>query len=281
MKRSLFGLALLFCCCAAQAQDHQWGWELKTFAYRNLDDSTAVDNALAGAVGWGSCTTCAGGQNEDTAVINTAPFQNPPSIDGASRIFTISGLQYANGAWWYKVGPNDKVNKFKFDFWLQVDEGTLGAQALEFDAFQYIIRQGRTKYFWGTQCNYFTGFWDLWNEGGQAWEETQIPCQKFTPGVWYHVTLRFRREHCNPPLDKYETLDIVQYDSKNKIACKKKYVLNAEYPAGTLPTDYTENMGVQFQMDLGASGGTMSEWVDKVNLFARKEDNDREDEDQR
>ncbi len=279
MKR-LLGIILLLCCCAAWAQDD----EHRIYAYRNLDDSTAVDNALAGAVGWGSCTTCAGGQNEDTAVINElgTPFQTSPSVDGASRLFQISGQQYANGAWWYKVGPNDKVNKFKFDFWLQVDEGTSAAQALEFDAFQYIIMKGRTNYFWGTQCNYFTGGWELWNEGDQVWEPTQIQCEQFKPGIWYRITLRFRREHCEPPLDKYETLEIVQYDNdKDRIVSRKKYKLDVEYPAGTLPADYTENMGVQFQMDIGPASATMSEWVDKVNLFAKKGDDDNEDEDPR
>ncbi len=279
MKRCLLVLASILCCCVAWAQnDHNSD---KRYAYRNLDDSTAVDNALAGAVGWGSCTTCAGGQNEDTATIFTAPFQTSPSIDGSSRVFQISGQQYANGAWWYKVGPNQKVNKFKFDFWLQVDQGTTAAQALEFDAFQYTTIKNRTDYFWGTQCNYFSGWWELWNEGQQVWERTQIPCKQFTPGVWYRITLRFRRKNCDRPLDKYESLEIAQFDANKKLVCSRKYMLNAEYPAGTLPADYTPNMGVQFQMDLGAAGGTMNEWVDKVNLFARREDNDKEDEDAR
>ncbi len=273
MRRFLLGVVLLLWCCSA--------WAQRTYSYRNLDDSTAVDNALAGAVGWGSCTTCAGGQNEDTAMIDTMPGQTSPSIDGASRVFQISGLQYANGAWWYKVGPNDKVNQFKFDFWVQVDEGTSGAQALEFDAFQYIAMKGRTDYFWGTQCNYSSGWWELWNEGQQVWEQTQVPCEKFTPGVWYRITLRFRRLHCQPAQDKYESLKIVRYDADNKIACVHKYKLDVAYPAGTLPSDYTENMGVQFQMDIGPVGTTMREWVDKVDLKAKRVDrDDEEDEDE-
>jgi hypothetical protein len=274
MRRHLLGL-LFLCCCTAWIQSSAWN-QPKKFSYLNLDDSTAVDDGLANAVGWGSCTTCAGGENESTAMIFTAPFQTYPSIDGASRVFNISGEQYANGAWWYKVGPNDQVNKFKFDFWVQVDQGTFEAQALEFDVFQYISPDGGTDYFWGTQCNYFNHTWEVWNEGQQVWEQTHVTCQKFVPGNWYHITLRFRREtQPQPfPFDKYESLTIVQYDRHGKIVCNQKHELNVQYPSGPLPADYTENMGVQFQMDIGPVGASMTEWVDKVDLYATQGDDD-------
>src|SRR3569833_1281333 len=119
----------LFCCLvfayAASAQTH----------YTNLDDSTLTDN---GTVGWGSCVDCAGGGNNN-AIIASSPDQTRPSRDGASRDFYINGAAYSDGLWWYKVGANDAVSNFTFDFWLTVNSNTLKyAQALEFGTFQFI-----------------------------------------------------------------------------------------------------------------------------------------------
>src|ERR1051325_9837203 len=115
-----------------------------TTRYRNLDESTAIDD---GVTGWGSCVPCAGGSSN--ATISSSPFQTYPSRDGSSRDFYISGDAYSNGLWWYKVGPNNAASNFNFDFWIYLDSSTQAAQALEFDIFQFI--RGR-EYMFGTQC---------------------------------------------------------------------------------------------------------------------------------
>ncbi len=79
----------------------------QTFTYSKIDESVAVDNSTNGAIGWGSCVTCAGGVPTGTASLSTSPFITSPSVDGASRDFYISGSAYTNGLWWYKVGAND------------------------------------------------------------------------------------------------------------------------------------------------------------------------------
>jgi hypothetical protein len=64
--------------------------------------------------------------------------------------------------WWYKVGPHDAVSNFQDDFWLNVASNTRYVQALEFDTFQF---NSGHEYIFGTQCDYASGTWDVWNSG--------------------------------------------------------------------------------------------------------------------
>ncbi len=227
--------------------------------YSNIDDSTAEDNGLAGAMGWGSCVQCAGGS--DAATISTAPFQTSPSVDGSSRYFYINGAPYANGLWWYKVGPNDAVSTFVFDFWVYASNGTSSARALEFDAFQF---NNGVEYMFGTQCNYASGTWDVWNMGAKEWVQTSFKCTKFQPNTWYHLSWKFHRTSPNN-YEHYDSLTIQQSGSRGRLSTTTHY-FNLAFPSGPMPTGWTENMGVQFQMDIGGTGATMEEWVDKVAL---------------
>ena len=148
------------------------------FTYSKIDESVAEDNGTNGAIGWGSCVTCAGGVPTGTASLSTSPFITSPSVDGASRDFYISGSAYTNGLWWYKVGSNDAVSHFKMDFWLNVTSDTRYAQALEFDVFQHNkqITQfaSGTRFMFGTQCNYAAGVWDVWD----AWRSQMVAHQR-------------------------------------------------------------------------------------------------------
>jgi hypothetical protein len=227
--------------------------------YSNIDDSTAADNGLAGAVGWGSCVACAGGNSN--ASIATAPFQTTPSVDGTSRDFYINGATGANGLWWYKAGPNDAVSNFEFDFWVNVSSGTRSARAMEFDAFQF--NKG-VEYMFGTQCDYVSGTWDLWNMGAKQWVQTSVKCTEFRPNTWYHLSWKFHRTSPDNT-EHYDSLTIVQPDLPNITVI---HIFNRAFPSGLMPTGWTDNMGVQFQMDIGGSGsGTaMEEWVDEVTL---------------
>src|SRR5579863_2191906 len=229
--------------------------------YSNIDDSTLVDNGSG--TGWGSCVGCAGGNNN--AVIASSPFQNPPSVDGGSRDFYINGAAYSNGLWWYKVGANNNASSFSFDFWLNVNNSIQYAQASEFDVFQFNNVSG-VQYMFGTQCDYASGTWDVWNAGGSpaAWVHTAIPCARFAQNVWYHITETFHRDSSNN--EYYDNLTIAQYNRQHRLVSLHTYAFNEVFPAGTLPQGWGSNMGVQFQMDIGATGASMQQWVDQVSL---------------
>lgn len=231
---------------------------LASTTFSNIEDQTKTDD---GTTGWGSCTTCAGGLN-DAGAFWMAQFQTQPSVDGDSTQFYISGPQYSNALWWYKVGPNDAVSNFRFDFWVQVDSSAAQvAQALEFDTFQFM--NGR-RFMFGTQCDYPRGVWDIWNEGGGAWVPTSIPCPKFVAGHWYHITWSFHRDKRNNRM-YYDQLTVVHYGSSNKVVSNKAYKVGIPEPSG--PTTW-HNLGVQFQLDLKGNGGNYGMWVDKVSLTA-------------
>ena len=250
-------LACVFLFCSVSA------WSLTQ--YRNLNNSTLEDD---GVVGWGSCVTCAGGAS-DNASIASSPFQTTPSLDGSSRDFYISGDAYSDALWWYKVGPNNTASNFTLDFWINVDSNTQAAQALEFDTFQFI--SGR-EYMFGTQCDYAWGTWDLWNAGSQItgglpWVHSNVPCKEFTANTWYHITLRFHRSSPNMYVH-YDNLTMVQYNQAGRPVASNRYVLNLAFPSAPTPLGWGDDLGVQFQMDIGPNGAQMQEWVDEVSLTA-------------
>lgn len=230
--------------------------------YSNIDDSTAVDDGLAGAVGWGSCVSCSGSQG--LASIASSPFQTSPSMDGASRDFYINGVAYSNGLWWYKVGPNDAVSNFELDFWVYFNSGTSSAQALEFDSFQF---NNGVEYMFGTQCDYASGTWDVWNAGAGRWFHTSTGCTEFQPNTWYHLTWKFHRTRPDNN-EHYDSLTIEQPRKNGKLSTST-YHFNLTFPSRPMPSGWTDNMGVQFQMDIGATGTTMQEWVDEVTLTTK------------
>jgi hypothetical protein len=231
-----------------------------TTSYTNIDASTAVDSGGPAAVGWGSCMDCAGGAT--TGSISSSPFQTRPSIDGASRDFYLSGAPYTNALLWYKLGPNSAATHFKFDFWVFVGASAQATQALEFDAFQFAAGQ---QYMFGTQCDYAAGVWDVWNMSTSHWIHTKLACPSFKPNTWYHVTWNFHRSTPDKQ-EHYDSLTLVQYNSNGSIASNKTYTVNLAYPSAPLPAGWTENMGVQFQMDIAGKGATLQEWVDQVSL---------------
>lgn len=242
----------------------------QTFTYSKIDDSTSVDNGASGAVGWGSCVTCAGGDPNGTASIASSPFISRPAMDGASRDFYISSSSYTNGLWWYKVGTNDAVSHFKMDFWLNVASDTQYAQALEFDVFQFnkqITQYATgTEFMFGTQCDYAAGVWSVWDPTHYRWLHTSVACNRFKPNTWYHVTLNFHDS--TDHYQHYDSLAIVQYNSQGKQASNKTFLWNIAVASGPLPAGWGEDMGLQFQMDIASIGASMTEYVDNVTLTA-------------
>jgi hypothetical protein len=237
MQKSLFAFCLLLSSaiwCSAQT-------------YPNIDQQTNVDD---GTFGWGSCSSCAGGQNS-TDEFSTS-LQSSPSLDGQSRqFFVFATLPYTDALWWYKLGPNDAVTRFNLDFWFQVD--TQDLQALEFDTFHFV---NGLRYMFGEQCNYRTGTWQVWNEAAKRWFDTKLSCQPFTENSWHHIVVSY---HQNQSKIFYDTLSVDGATAK----------LSRNAFAGPLPAGWGNNLGVQFQLDLGPSGGQATMWVDNVTLTAR------------
>jgi hypothetical protein len=225
--------------------------------YSKLEDRVYLES---GSAAWKSCIRCAGGASH-RASLATSAFNTSPSKDGASRDFYINGEAYSSGLWYHKIGPKNSAKNFKFEFWVNAAANTQAANAMEFDAFQFV--NGR-QYMFGTQCNYAAHVWDVWNSKNSDWHHTSIPCTKFTPHVWYHIIMTFHRTD-HDHYEHYDQLTIVKHDSSGKVTATNTYDFNRDYPAGS-ESGWDDNIGVQFQMDIGAHGAEMQEWVDQVSL---------------
>ena len=242
MRWFALSLFLLLSCASLFAQNRR--------TYSNLDDQTGVDSGT-GTPGWGSCSTCAGGQNSTTQF--STSLVGSPATDGQSRqFFLYAPSPYTNALWWYKLGLTSTATRFRFDFRFYIDQNAAtNAQAFEFDTFQFI--NGRQDVF-GLQCNVASRTWDVWNGGAGAWVRTQLACSTPTPNAWHRLTLNYHR-----------TSDLnMHYDSLSLDGVSVS--LGYTEPSGVLPAGWGNNFGVQFQLDTGANGGQVTMWVDNVSL---------------
>ncbi len=238
--------------------------------YAKIEDMTTLETGgESTGVGWCGTPSCAGGATTATQQIAWA---QQPSLDGGSTQFQVSGSAYADGLWWFKVGPNTSATNLQFDFWLNVSpEAALYSQALEFDVFQFIVP---TRYMFGTQCAYANGYsnggaWDVWNESTGHWSHTGLACPGFVPGDWYHITWNFNRTP--DEYEHYDSVTIQHYDSTGASQLDSTNTpVNIALPSGPLPNGWSSNLGVQFQLDIngapGASTATYATSVDQVTL---------------
>jgi len=210
--------------------------------YSNIDDNSA---------GWGSCTTCAGGANE-ADVYWMAQFQTTPSRDGSgTQLYISASKPFSDVLFWEKLGAQDWATHFTWDFWVYLDEASLGAQALEYDIFQFV---GGTEYMFGSQCVYTTGRWNVWNAGAARWVTIPVSCRPFKPKVWHHILWEVHRTSDRRMHYDSLTLDGIQH------------TVNIAEPSGPLPAGWSEDMGVQWQLDTAGSPLTFNEWIDNVKL---------------
>lgn len=230
-------LLVVFFAAGAQAQGRN-----KKVVYSNVEDSLT---------GWGSCTTCAGGANL-ADVYWMAQFQSTPSRDGSSIQFYVSALHpYSDVLFWQKLGAQSWATQFTWDFWMMVDDASVGAQALEYDMFQFV---GNIEYMFGTQCVYASGLWNVWNGSAKTWVPLPLTCNKFTPNVWHHIQWQVHRTP--DTMMHYDTLTIDGVQNS----------INVAQPSGPLPTGWNENMGVQWQLDTASQPLSFNEWIDSVKL---------------
>ena len=209
-----------------------------------------VFNQIEQMSGWQSCHDpgCAGGSGNGSYWL--AQNQSQPSLSGASNQVFNSGV-WANALWWKKVGANNNVSNILWDFWVQVDDNAAhAAQALEYDAFQFV---GGYNYMIGSQCNYGAGKWDTWDETAGKWVHSNITCNKFSPNTWHHIQW-------------YVTTDTSAhtYTYHTLVVDGQSYNVNITHHAKNL--HWGDNMGVQWQLDVNASGQAYHEWVDHASL---------------
>lgn len=227
-------VAAMSICCGAQSFVSQ--------------PNSNVDNNVSS---WVSCyyPKCnPGGVGTPTTVSITA--QTSPSKDGHSVQFYLAGPAYTNALYWYKTGISlPSSTQAEGDFWIYIGANGSTAQSFEYDIFQFLSPY---KFMYGTQCSQGAGKWQVWDDAGGRWVDTAVACS-LSEAAWHHIKWRVHRSGSTM------YYDVLTVDGTN-------YAINMKEPAGQMPSGWTNNSGIQFQLDIGPSGKPLTETVDLVNV---------------
>ena len=141
-----------------------------------------------------------------------------PSLSGTAARMDIGGKTvYSDGLWNnHLIGdfssrglpdtdrsivPN--VHNFTYDVYFYVKDASV-SEALEFDINQFV---NGMSFIWGHECRIAGGHeWDIWDNPGQKWHATGIPCNPVS-NAWNHLVLQAQRTSDNHLLFKSITLN--------------------------------------------------------------------------
>ena len=198
---------------------------------------------------WSICSACAAGTNVTNNYTMTFD-QSQPSLSGRSM------EMYAGGPPWSNVLFKDILNgttpnrHFLWDFWIYHDpavEDQFWSSELDF----YVVLSGN-EFMAGSQCDFGDGYWNTWDSANNRWIEDGIPCPRLAANTWHHVQWYIER------------ISSTQYRYDTLVLDGQAYALNQTW--NTNSTGWTDQVGLQFQLDEDPSGTPLHEWVDKVTL---------------
>jgi hypothetical protein len=209
---------------------------------------------------WGQTSAEAGPLNVTTDFW-MAPFQTSPSLDGSSREFYVGGPVWTAALWYHPVqsytGQYNSATHFLWDFWVYVDSSSMqNVWTLEFDLYQAISGY---EYMIGSHCQFSStqqgNYWYGWNQVTHQWIQTSVPCSRnlMPGGQWHHIQWMMERIP-NSHYYKYDTL----------VVNGTVYPINMTQPADW--SGWGDTLGVQWQVDTNANGGSVHMWTDKVTL---------------
>jgi hypothetical protein len=276
MRTHFTALALLLCCAAAAQTPPR-----NAKVYSNIEQSS----------NWKLCTgACAGGT--DPISVNILLNQRSPSRDGNSTGLYVQGNAWTDALFIRELGAYNTAQNFQSDFYFyQSSSASKIGQAFEFDTFQFLNNvqgaPGPVEFMWGTQCDYSQngGVWNIWDQDlGQWIPMYNMPCvnpyrAQFRTGVWYRVIWTLHRVPPGTNLTyggmSFDSVRIIEYGGyRGRVSSDHTYQVNSVRRAGPLPSGWSDQLGVQFQIDLNGNANTsgypnaITEWVDKVNLSA-------------
>jgi len=111
--------------------------------------------------------------------------------------FSSQGLPDSN----HSIVPN--VHNFTYDVYFYATNVSV-SQALEFDINQFFNGQ---SFIWGHECRIVGGNqWDIWDNPGQKWIPTGIPCNPVN-NAWNHLVIQVQRTSANHLLFQSITLN--------------------------------------------------------------------------
>ena len=172
---------------------------------------------------------------------------------GMAIVFNSTMRGSADALWWLKLGPMSATTNLLWDFYVQVDSTSLqAAQAIEFDTFQFV--EGYV-YMMGTQCDDASGCWEVWDEYNGQWRAPACPARSSRLGIG--TTYRSMSNGW-PPLGSI-VLSRLRLTRTRMLSTKS---MRPNTLAGG------DNPGVQYQLDVNATGVGYPVWVDQSTLTA-------------
>lgn len=201
--------------------------------------------------GWGYCNdpSCSGGSGSGQCSY-TQGIGNP-SLASDSIEFFANGPN-SDALFWNKLGANDGVHNFVWDWWFYVDSSIANEQCVESDIFQFV---NGYDYMMGFQADFNSSTWDVWNEATGQWVHTGIGVSKFTSGTWHHMTLYGQTNTSSG-----------SYDYVMFILDGQKHSLSGYAYSPKLHSGWADEVGVQYQLDPNSGGGNCYEWSDLSDL---------------
>jgi len=185
-----------------------------------------------------------------------------PTISGNSARMDVGGQTVYSDVLWnnhligdfssqglpdtdHSIIPN--VHNFTYDVYFYATDIS-ASQALEFDINQFVNGQ---SFIWGHECRIAGGNeWDIWDNPGQKWHPTGIPCNPLN-NSWNHLVIQAQRTSDNHLLFQSISLN------------GQTATLN--YGASPTPTTWY-GITINYQQDGNYKQQPYSIWLDKVTF---------------
>jgi len=185
-----------------------------------------------------------------------------PSLSGNAAKMSIGGQTVYSDVLWnnHLIGnfstqgmpdnnqtivPN--LHNFTYDVYFYIEDPGV-SQAVEFDINQFV---GGYSYIWGHECRIAGGNeWDIWDNQGQTWHPTGVPCNPVA-NAWNHLVLQAQRTSDGHLLFQSITLN------------SETSVLNY-YESPTTTTWY--GVTINYQQDGNYAETPYSVWLDELNF---------------
>ena len=152
------------------------------------------------------CSSCAPSGPQITWGM-TQGVSSPALTGNAARMDVGGQTVYSDGLWnnhligdfssqglpdsGHTIVPN--VHNFTYDVYFYATNISV-SQAIEFDINQFVNGQ---SFIWGHECRIVGGNqWDIWDNQGQKWHATGVPCNPVN-NAWNHLVIHVQRTSAN------------------------------------------------------------------------------------
>jgi len=152
------------------------------------------------------CPSCVPGGPQTTWAMTRSVTS--PALSGSSTRMDVGGQTVYSDVLWnnhligdfssqglpdsgHSIVPN--VHNFTYDVYFYANDLSV-SQALEFDINQFVNGQ---SFIWGHECRIAGGHeWDIWDNPGQRWIPTGVPCNPAS-NSWNHLVIQAQRTSDN------------------------------------------------------------------------------------